>query len=166
MCPSPCRFFTESTHTAFCRCRTELLCLTLKQPGGLLACAHISHASSPKLGNCSAIANASSALPAQQHLGGATGPRSCAASQHITPQPVCSHFIACRYTDSFCQSKFPQVRQEMFIFGMWSLLVTAAFMPALSYGTSRQDVLMSNSSSRLLLADVQGGANHAFGSSR
>jgi len=150
----------------FISCRTVLLCLTLKQPGGLLACAHISHASSPKLGNCSAIANASSALPAQQHLGAATGPRSRAASQHITPQPDHSHCAAYRYSDSFCERKFPQVRHEMLVFGMWSLLVTAALMPALAYGTSRQDVLIANASSRLLLADAQGGANHAFGSSR
>jgi len=148
------------------RCRTVLLCLTLKQPGGLVACAHISHASSPKFGNCSAIANASSALPAQQHLGAATGARWRAASQRTTPQRIYSHCRAYRYTDSFCRSKLPQVRQEMLVFGMWSLLVTAALMPVLSYGTSRQDVLIANSSSRLLLADVQGGASHAFGSSR
>ncbi|KAL0039177.1 hypothetical protein WJX77_010455 [Trebouxia sp. C0004] len=45
-------------------------------------------------------------------------------------------------------------------------MVTAAFLPALSYGTSRQDVLIANASSRLLLADAQGSANHVFGSSR
>ena len=88
------------------------------------------------------------------------------AVQHTKPQQIPSFCTAYRYTACFCQIKFPQVRQEMLIFGMWSLLVNAAFMPALSYGTNRQDVLIANASSRLLLADAQGGANHAFGSSR
>lgn len=159
--------FGASQIRFFIICRTVLLCLTLKQPGGLLACAQYQSCELTKTRQLlSAIANASSALSALQHLGAATGTRSRAASYHVSPQPVHSNCAAYRYTASILPAQIPQVRQEMLVFGMWSLLVTAACMPALSFGTSRHDVLNANASSRLLLADAQSGANHVFGSSR